>query len=182
MPALKNNLDILEINVENSKQTIVTTIKNLIEASGYEIVELNDEKPWGAYFRMNSNQADDFVKEFFPGLNAHEARLGNDSAELSPKILLVSPDQRLSWQFHARRAERWSFLTNGYYNKSKTDEPGESVMMRPGDFIQFANGERHRLSGISEAYTIVAEIWQHTDSDNLSNEEDITHLSDDYGR
>ena len=42
-------------------------------------------------------------------------------------------------------------------------------------------GERHRLIGLTD-YVVLAEIWQHTDPNNPSDENDIVRLSDDYGR
>jgi hypothetical protein len=41
--------------------------------------------------------------------------------------------------------------------------------------------ERHRLIGL-DSWAIVAEIWQHTDIENPSNEEDIVRIQDDFGR
>lgn len=182
MSELKRNMDALKIGKAESKGTLVKSIQSLIESAGFEIVELNQDKPWGAYFRLAGNQADAFIQDFFPGLSAVDARLGNDKAELSPKFLVVSPGQRLSWQYHNRRAERWAFLTEGAYNKSETDEQGEVIYANPGDVVQFSKGERHRLVGSPDSYTIVAEIWQHTDADDPSNEGDIIRLADDYTR
>ena len=164
------------------KLQIVDKIKHLVMAAGYEIVEQNGDKPWGAYFRLDGRQADSFVEEFFPGLSPLEARLGNEHAELSPKFLIVSPEQRLSWQYHDRRAERWAFLTEGAYNRSTTDELGDVNVVEAGHVVQFAQGERHRGVGLPGAYTVIAEIWQHTNSEDLSNEDDITRLEDDYSR
>ena len=42
-------------------------------------------------------------------------------------------------------------------------------------------GERHRLSGL-DSWGIVAEIWQHTDAESPSNEDDIVRLEDDFNR
>jgi hypothetical protein len=50
-----------------------------------------------------------------------------------------------------------------------------------GDQIILQQGERHRLIGLDD-YSIVAEIWQHTDNNNLSDEEDIIRVQDDFGR
>ncbi len=172
----------LEILREIEKESISAAIQDAIHASGYELVEVNDQKPWGAYFRMHGDQADDFITEFFPGLTPAEARLGIDNAQLSPKILLVAPSQRLSWQYHDRRAERWAFLTHGGYNKSHLDEPGDVFHAVPHDVVQFARSERHRLVGKDDHYTLVAEIWQHVDPDQPSDEDDIIRLYDDYKR
>lgn len=42
-------------------------------------------------------------------------------------------------------------------------------------------GERHRLIGL-DSWGIVAGIWQHTDPENASDEDDIVRLQDDFGR
>ena len=47
--------------------------------------------------------------------------------------------------------------------------------------LTLKKGERHRLIGLSE-WGIIAEIWQHTDAENPSNEDDIVRLQDDFGR
>ena len=171
------------INTEASvgKSEIVEAINGYMKAGNYTVVELNEQKPWGAYLRLDNDEADPFVAEFFEGLSPQDARLGNDDAELSPKILLVSPNQRLSWQYHNRRAERWTFLTSGAYNKSLSDDEGELHIANAGDVVQFAANERHRLVGRA-AYTLVAEIWQHSDPNQPSNEDDIVRLADDYSR
>lgn len=182
MSELHHQIDKYTAPATTEKAVIVRDIQKQIETAGYEIVEQNDEKPWGAYFRIESEQADVFVDEFFPGLTPQEARLGVENAELSPKILLVSPHQRLSWQYHNRRAERWAFLTAGAYNKSKTDDQGELVQAGAGDIVQFDRGERHRLVGADDHYTLVAEIWQHTDPTHPTDEADIVRLADDYRR
>ena len=140
------------------------------------------KNPGVPIYAIDSTNADRFVNEFFPGLSPREARLGNETAELSPKILIVAPGQRLSWQYHNRRAERWAFLSAGSYEKSMTDEESSPIAAIAGDVVQFAQGERHRLVGVSDQYTIVAEIWQHSDPNQLSNEEDIIRLADDYAR
>ena len=151
---------------------------------GYTIVEEDTKKPWGAYFRMDSTDSDRFIEEFFPGLTIAEAKLGRDDVELSPKFLLVAPGQRLSWQYHARRAERWRFLTPGSYYRSHNDDLGEIISVNAGEVVQFDAGERHRLCANTDhqSYTLVAEIWQHTDVSKLSDEADITRLQDDYKR
>jgi mannose-6-phosphate isomerase len=160
----------------------VASIEEMVAAAGYTIVEKNADKPWGAYLRIESSQADEFVHDFFPDLSPEEARLGIEGAELSPKFLIVKPDQRLSWQYHDRRAERWCFLTPGGYRKSETDDEGERIEAQPGEVVQFLRGERHRLEGRPDGFVLVAEIWQHSDVAAPSNEDDIVRLADDYQR
>ena len=50
-----------------------------------------------------------------------------------------------------------------------------------GDQLVLQQGERHRLIGLNEA-SVVAEIWQHTDANNPSDEEDIIRVQDDFER
>lgn len=166
-----------------SKKMALKRVRDMIDELGYVVVDADETKPWGAFYRLDNSQVDRFIHEFFPGLSLQEARLGNDGVELSPKFLLVSPGHRLSWQYHERRAERWRFLTKGAYYKSHSDAQGKLVKVMSGTVVQFSTGERHRLCSYdSDSYTLVAEIWQHTDSDNPSDEADITRLSDDYKR
>lgn len=164
------------------KPAIVNQIRSSINHANYTIIDGNSVKPWGAYFRLVGEQADRFVAEFFSGLDIEQARLGDKNAELSPKILLVAPGHRSSWQYHNNRAERWKFLTSGGYYKNTTDEPGELQLATERDEVQFLANERHRLVGSIDEWTIVAEIWQHTNSQTPSNEDDIIRLQDDYNR
>lgn len=182
MEELLVNLQAIDTNPNVEKETILNDFIARAKDAGYEIVEVNGEKPWGAYIRFSSSDADRFVNEFFPGLTPEEARLGIVGAELSPKFLIVTPNQRLSWQYHDRRAERWAFLSDGAYHKSVSDEQGEPELAKSGDVVQFMRGERHRLVGTDGGYTVVAEIWQHSDPDAPSDESDIVRLSDDYKR
>lgn len=167
----------------DDKQQIMSDIVSAAEAAGYTVADIDIERPWGGFVRFEYRDGDRFVNEFFATIDATEARLGNPEAELSPKILLVSPQQRLSWQVHARRAERWKFLSVGGYHKSMNpDDQGEVIWAQAGDEVQFAAGECHRLVGGDHDFTLVAEIWQHTDPTLPSDEADITRLSDDYHR
>lgn len=149
---------------------------------GYHFSDIDEGRPWGAFYRIEDQEADRFLAEFFPGIDPLEARLGRQELVLSPKILVVCPAQRLSWQYHEHRAERWRFLTTGGYYKSLTNEQGDLESAVAGDVVQFDTGERHRLVGSQATYTLVAEIWQHTDPSHPSEEHDIIHLADDYNR
>lgn len=182
MSELPQLFETMNFNERAQYDDLIHDIEQKISAAGFEIVERNTDKPWGAYFRINSNQADEFVKDFFTGLSPEEARLGIEGAELSPKILVVLPEQRLSWQYHDRRAERWCFLTEGGYRKSADDTESERLTTEPGEVVQFQKGERHRLEGRADGLVVVAEIWQHSDVDAPSDEDDITRLLDDYIR
>jgi len=165
------------------KKIAQTRVREMIHQLDYHIVEKDESKPWGAYYRLANKQADRFIAEFFPGLTPEDARLGQPNAKLSPKFLLVSPGHRLSWQYHHRRAERWHFMLPGAYHKSLDNTQGDRIDAPAGTIVQFAQGERHRLCAFNDHdYTLVAEIWQHTVPDEASNEADIIRLADDYSR
>ena len=179
---IHEQLTVLDLGGTNNKLELVDQLERIAIEHGYKTVDRNDTKPWGAYLRFDSEAAERFIASFFPGLSLAEAQLGIENAELSPKFLLVAPYQRLSWQKHDRRAERWAFLTDGAYYKSPTDEQGEVVAVAAGDVVQFERGERHRLVGLPDSYALVAEIWQHSDPHDLSDEDDIIRIQDDYSR
>jgi mannose-6-phosphate isomerase len=61
----------------------------------------------GWLFCDRRNQAEKFIQLYFPHLTKAEL---NISGKLSPKILVVAPDKRLSWQYHHRRAEIWKLI------------------------------------------------------------------------
>lgn len=182
MSELKSQLELMNISADCTPKEVNEEVAKILEAAGYSIVIKDYGRPWGGFNQLDNHDADRFVKEFFPGLSPDEARLGNTDSELSPKILVVAPKQRLSWQYHDRRAERWAYVTGGGYFKSLTDDQGELQLAQPGDVVQFQKSERHRLVGADDSYTVVAEIWQHTDPGELSNESDIVRLADDYKR
>jgi mannose-6-phosphate isomerase-like protein (cupin superfamily) len=176
--AIKN----IDISRDRQKHHIFNDVIRVMHTHGYVIDDVDLNKPWGFYIRLEGSGASQFIEAFFPGLTYEEACLGNPKAALSPKILLVSPGEILSWQYHNRRAERWAFLTEGAYYKSLNDEQGEVREASVGEVVQFAQGERHRLAALQDAYVLVAEIWQHTDKNTLSDEADIVRLEDKYQR
>ena len=101
---------------------------------------------------------------------------------MSPKILVVAPEKRLSWQYHHRRAEIWRIIEGrAGVKRSPNDTEGELEILNVGDTITLQQGERHRLIGLDD-YAVIAEIWQHTDANHPSDEDDIVRVQDDFGR
>jgi mannose-6-phosphate isomerase len=128
---------------------------------------------------LDENDADQFIATYFPTYKKEELMLGN---KLSPKILVVGPQQRLSWQYHNRRAEIWRVVQGEIgVVMSETDEQHELNTFEPGEIIVLTKGQRHRLVGLND-WGVVAEIWQHTDTNQPSDEDDIIRLQDDFGR
>ena len=152
--------------------------KQIIDA-GFSIVSRDENRPWGGFFVLDESNAPDFAKKYFDGIGIDTLKI---AGKLSPKILMVAPHCRLSWQYHHRRAEIWKVL-QGIVGviKSDTDIEGPLVKHNPGDLITLKQGERHRLVGLEE-WGVVAEIWQHTDAAHPSDEDDIVRVQDDFGR
>lgn len=183
-----NNNDIKEmlskVDCRSSRQPIdvLGDCLRVAENLGMTVAERVDDKPWGSMVRFDYKDADVFVKSLFPGLDISEMTGGREDVKLSPKFLVAKPGSRLSWQYHNRRAEHWMFLTEGKYMRSSDDIQSEPVKASGGEMVQFESFERHRLIGAMDSFTIVAEIWQHTDPENPSDEDDIIRLADDYRR
>ena len=100
---------------------------------------------------------------------------------MSPKILIIKPNKRLSWQYHNRRSEIWQVYKGQIGIILSTDDTQKKVKIcNAGELIKIDQGVRHRIIGL-EDFAIVAEIWQHT-NDFPSDEDDIVRLKDDFGR
>lgn len=161
------------------KTEVFDSITEFLNEKNIKIEKQDTTRPWGGFFVIDEIQAADFAKLFFSNLEINDIQITN---KLSPKILIVEPNKRLSWQYHFRRSEIWKVIGGKVGVKtSLTDEEGELQELVSGSFIQMDKGERHRLVGL-DSWGIVAEIWQHTDAENPSNEEDIVRLQDDFGR
>jgi len=154
-------------------------IKKKIESFGFNVVSHDFERPWGGFLVIDETQAQEFSNKFFEGLDINTLKIGG---KLSPKILIVKPAARLSWQYHNRRAEIWQvFKGSAGIIRSNSDVENEMEVYNEGDQIVLQQGERHRLIGLNEA-SVVAEIWQHTDATYPSDEDDIIRVQDDFGR
>ena len=154
------------------------SIEEKIKGLGFKIVSKDLDRPWGAFFVIKENQAQLFSNHFFRGIPISEFKV---YGKLSPKILIINSNARLSWQYHNRRAEIWQ-VWEGEVGvvRSFTDKEGETRFYSAGDQIRLIQGERHRLIGTDD-YAVVAEIWQHTDA-TPSDEDDIIRIQDDYTR
>ena len=150
-----------------------------MESFGFKVVSQDFVRPWGGFLVIDESQAQEFSNKFFKALDVNTLKI---SGKLSPKILIVKPEARLSWQYHNRRAEIWQiFKGSAGIDRSKCDIENEMKVYNEGDQIILQQGERHRLIGLDD-YCVVAEIWQHTDADYPSDEDDIIRVQDDFGR
>ena len=154
-------------------------IEKEIKNFGFEITSKDFQRPWGGFLVISEEQVQEFANKFFDGINIENMKI---AGKLSPKILVVKPNSKLSWQYHHRRAEIWKVF-KGEVGISRSFDDNQKPLKKffPGDQIKLKKRERHRMIGLNN-YAVIAEIWQHTDPNNPSNENDIVRLSDDYGR
>ncbi len=171
----------MEINIlpGDSKQDIFTKVEKYLTQQHFDIVNKDDQRPWGGFFVIDEADAEAFINKYFSHLTKSDLTIGG---KLSPKILLVAPQKRLSWQYHFRRAEIWKLIGGVAGVVTSPNDVEQSVKeLEVGEIVQLHQGERHRLIGLN-GWGIVAEIWQHTHVDHPSDEEDIVRLQDDFGR
>ncbi|AEI49400.1 phosphomannose isomerase [Runella slithyformis] len=162
-----------------TKPEVFSKIAATLAEQGFNVVKEDQTRPWGGFFVLDESQTPQFAAAYFPTVQLSSLQI---TQKLSPKILIVAPDKRLSWQYHHRRAEIWRVVSGTVgVVKSDTDDETEVKAYQPGELIVLKQGERHRLVGLAE-WGILAEIWQHTDAENPSDEEDIVRVQDDFGR
>lgn len=164
---------------DTEKEKVFEQVTAYLKEKNLQISKKDNSRPWGGFFVIDEDEAEKFINIYFPHLTKADLSI---SGKLSPKILIVAPGKRLSWQYHHRRAEIWKLIGGtAAVVTSDTDEEKETRNLQIDDVIQLKQGERHRLVGLN-GWGILAEIWRHTEADNPSNEDDIVRVQDDFGR
>lgn len=156
----------------------------MAEAQGFGL-EVDEElsapdRPWGSYIRLTEASLPRFINAYWYDLTDELDSSGDH--RLDPKILLVAPGSRLSLQYHHRRREMWRILAGPV--KIVLGPDGTSLheaIYHTGETIEIPCGYWHRITGLS-GWSVLAEIWDHTDVNNPSNEEDIVRVEDDFRR
>ena len=158
---------------------VVSRARASLATAGLTVVGEDLTRPWGGFLLISQTDIRRFMQAYFPDSGPQEA---GEQMALSPKLLLVAPEQRLSWQYHSRRSEIWRIVEGPVgVSRSLTDEEAPMRSYAPGEVLRLELGERHRLIGL-QAWGVVAEIWQHTDAASPSDELDIVRVADDYQR
>jgi mannose-6-phosphate isomerase len=169
----------LHFQAKEEKNIVFKEVENYLDKLGLSISNKDQNRPWGGFFVIDEASSDRFIDTYFSSIPKDDILAGN---KISPKILVVQPEKRLSWQFHHRRSEIWKVIGGRVgIISSLTDQQNELRRLSENDIVELKKGERHRLVGL-DTWGVIAEIWQHTDKENPSDEEDIVRVEDDFGR
>ncbi len=170
----------ISISPETPKQQAFEKVEQYLGSLAVGIDSIDNKRPWGGFFVVKESDTDVFAQNFFPDHTIDELKQYGD--HISPKILVVVPGEKLSWQYHYRRAELWR-VVQGPVGVITSDDDNEGPMQKKNnnEIVQFDAQVRHRLAGLDD-WGVVAEIWQHTNPTAPSDESDIVRLSDAYGR
>jgi len=90
------------------------------------------------------------------------------------KRIDVLPHSRLSYQTHEHRAEHWVVVVG----KATCILDGEATIAGPGDCVEVAIGQAHRICNDTEEPLVIVEVQR----GDYCGEDDICRLEDDYGR
>jgi mannose-6-phosphate isomerase len=163
----------------HTKSHVFEKTAAMLQQLNFTVVQQDLSRPWGGFYVIDETEAAAFAAHFFPDEDFEALKI---SEKLSPKILMVAPGKRLSWQYHHRRAEIWRCIDGtAAVATSFTDEEEQQETLHTGSKIILPQGRRHRLIGL-DGWGVIAEIWQHTNAANPSDEADIVRLQDDFGR
>ena len=97
-----------------------------------------------------------------------------DTSTVKVKRITVSPQQRLSYQYHHKRQEQWTVV------EGTLSIVLDSVLIEkePGESISIPLGTHHRASNQTEKEVVFIEVQTGT----YFGEDDIVRLEDDYKR
>ena len=169
----------LKLSPALQKDEVFKKVRQFLEVNHFTIINSDKSRPWGGFYVIDESQSQKFIDHFFNDAADSDKK---SSGKISPKILIVEKEKRLSWQYHHRRAELWKVIGGeAGVITSDSDTENEVQTKQPGDIIKLKQGERHRLIGLNN-WGVIAEIWKHTDPAQPSDEDDIVRVQDDFGR
>ena len=144
--------DALLVADRAKSQDVKLVVEALKASADAELTELpaTVHRPWGTYATLR--QEDGY----------------------QVKRITVAPGQKLSLQYHHKRAEHW-VVTHGKAIVQVGDEEFETG---PGEYRYIPLGEKHRLTNIGEAELVLIEVQVGS----YLGEDDIVRLDDVYGR
>ena len=133
------------LTLPQAAESVFSLVESHLTDHGFKIIDRDLKKPWGGFFVIEPAQAELFAQQYFPGVDFESLRITDN---LSPKILMVTPGHRLSWQYHFRRAEIWRLVAGAAaLTTSDDDTERHHHVLSMGELVRLKQGERHRLIG-----------------------------------
>jgi mannose-1-phosphate guanylyltransferase len=144
--------DALLVADRTKSQEVKLVVEALKASADAELTELpaTVHRPWGTYTTLK--QEDGY----------------------QVKRITVAPEQKLSLQYHHKRAEHW-VVTQG---KAIVQIGDEAFETGPGEYRYIPPGEKHRLTNIGDTELVLIEVQVGS----YLGEDDIVRLGDIYGR
>jgi mannose-6-phosphate isomerase-like protein (cupin superfamily) len=90
------------------------------------------------------------------------------------KMILVKPDEILSYQYHYKRSEVWTIVQG----TAKVRIDGMKYIKKVGDVIQLPKEAKHQIENIGKDDLVFIEVQL----GEYFGEDDIVRLEDKYGR
>jgi mannose-6-phosphate isomerase-like protein (cupin superfamily) len=177
-----DDCDKINLNPALGKEEIYQNL--LANAAGHGLSVHHElcasDTPWGAYVRLREECVQDFLTAYWSDVR-DEISVAIPG-RLAPKLLLVAPESRLSLQYHHRRREYWRVLAGPV--KIVLGADGSSLkeqVYEKGDLVKIPCTYWHRIAGLT-GWSVIAELWEHIDPENPSDEDDIIRVEDDFNR
>ncbi|MDB2668339.1 mannose-1-phosphate guanylyltransferase/mannose-6-phosphate isomerase [Alphaproteobacteria bacterium] len=144
--------DALLVADRSKSQEVKLVVEALKETADAELIELpaTVHRPWGTYATLK--QEDGY----------------------QVKRITVAPGQKLSLQYHHKRAEHW-VVTQG---KALVQIGDKEFETSPGEYRYIPIGKKHRLTNIGDTELVLLEVQVGS----YLGEDDIVRLEDVYGR
>ncbi|MEP2770537.1 MAG: phosphomannose isomerase type II C-terminal cupin domain [Fulvivirga sp.] len=98
----------------------------------------------------------------------------NEENDYKLKMILVEPEQRLSYQFHYKRDEYWIIIEG----KAEVTLDNETHILSKGESITINRQRKHRVKNIGSSTLRFIEVQL----GDYFGEDDIERLADDYHR
>ena len=84
-----------ELKLTGSKEQVLSSVEQHLSKLGFKVASKDWSRPWGGFFVLDEAQAPAFAKKYFADTDINTLKI---SGKLSPKILMVDANKRLSWQ------------------------------------------------------------------------------------
>lgn len=101
-----------------------------------------------------------------------------DNENIKIKIITVNPGQRLSYQYHHKRAEDW-YIISGV---ASITIDGNTQLYKAGQHVHIPVEARHRVSNDVTYNGEQSVVFLEVQTGTYFGEDDIVRISDDYGR